>query len=375
MTSPIHVTHIMGYMAGGGVEATTMNHYRLLDHSKIQYDFIVYEDSPNVPVEEIERYGGRVFYVPSITHLAGFEQELARILETTNPDIVHSNLNALSVFPLRVAKKAGIPVRIAHSHSTSNSKEPFRNAAKRALRFYSKAYPTHLAACSVDSAAWLFGKQAVANHKVHYIKNAIDLQRYAFNTTQRINLRRQYELEGKHVLGQIGRFTTQKNYGFSMDVVAELVGRDPNAVFVTLGSGNLMQEIEQKATALGIANHVMLLGNQSNADAWYSAFDALLFPSLYEGLPLTMIEAQAAGLPIISSDRVTSESFIDKKLITVLPLDQPTATWSRSITDAFEQTNRDRRVNIDRFIQEGYEIQESASRLQRWYETLIPQVH
>lgn len=160
-----------------------------------------------------------------------------------------------------------------------------------------------------------------------------------------------------------------------MDVAAELVGRDPNAVFVALGSGNLMQEIEQKATALGIANHVMLLGNQSNADAWYSAFDALLFPSLYEGLPLTMIEAQAAGLPIISSDRVTSEAFIDKKLITVLPLDQPTATWSHSITDAFEQTNRDRRVNIDRFIQEGYEIQESASRLQRWYETLIPQVH
>lgn len=371
MTSPIHVTHIMGYMAGGGVEATTMNHYRLLDHSRIQYDFIVYEDSPDVPIEEIESYGGRVFRTPSITHLAGFEKELARILKTTNPDIVHSNLNALSVFPLRVAKKVGIPVRIAHSHSTSNKQEPVRNAAKRALRFYSKTYPTHLAACSIDSAVWLFGKQAVTDHKVRYIKNAIDLQRYAFNMIQRINLRRQYGLEGKHVLGQIGRFTAQKNYSFSMDVVAELASRDPNAVFVALGSGNLMQEIKQKAAMLGITDHVMLLGNQSNADAWYSAFDALLFPSLYEGLPLTMIEAQAAGLPIISSDQVTSEASIDKKLITTLPLNQSVTTWGCSITNAFEQTNRDRRVNIDRFVQEGYEIQESASELQCWYETLV----
>ncbi len=370
---PIRVTHIMGYMAGGGVEATTMNHYRLLDHSKVQYDFVVYEDSPNVPVEEIEALGGRVFYVPSITNLAGFEKALTGILQMTNPDIVHSNLNALSVFPLRAAKKAGVPVRIAHSHSTSNSKEPVRNTAKRTLRFFSKTYPTHLAACSVDSAIWLFGKQAVADHKVHYIKNAIDLQRYAFNESHRQALRKQYGLEGKHVLGQIGRFTTQKNYTFSMDVVAELVKSDPDAVFVALGSGSLMQEIEHKATSLGIADHVMLLGNQSNADAWYSAFDALLFPSLYEGLPLTMIEAQAAGLPIISSDRVTPEAFIDKKLITVLPLDLPTATWACNINDIFAQTNRDRQVDIDRFVQEGYEIQESARKLQNWYETLTSQ--
>ncbi len=370
MSNPINVTHIMGYMAGGGVEATTMNHYRLLDHSRIHYDFIVYEDSPHVPTEEIEKFGGRVFYVPPITHLAGFEKELARILKTTNPDIVHSNLNALSIFPLRVAKKIGIPVRIAHSHSTSSSKESLRNAAKGILRLYSKTYPTHFAACSIDSATWLFGKKTVEEHRVHYIKNAIDLQRYAFNASHRLELRRKYGLEGKHVLGQIGRFTTQKNYNFSMDVVAELVSKDPDAVFVALGSGNLMHEIKQKASALGIANHVMLLGNQSNADAWYSAFDALLFPSLYEGLPLTMIEAQAAGLPIISSDKVTSEAFIDKELITTLPLELPTAAWAHTITGVFKQTNHGRRVDIARFRQEGYNIQESASRLQKWYETL-----
>ncbi|WP_268802215.1 glycosyltransferase family 1 protein [Bifidobacterium criceti] len=335
---------------GGGVEATTMNHYRLLDHSKIHYDFIVYEGSPYVPIDEIKKLGGRVFYVPPITHLAGFEKELARILKTTNPDIVHSNLNALSIFPLRVAKRIGIPVRIAHSHSTSNNKELLRNTAKKVLRLYSKTYPTHLAACSLDSATWLFGKKAVAEHNVHYIKNAIDLQRYAFNASHRLELRKKYGLEDKHVLGQIGRFTTQKNYSFSMDVVAELVSTDPNAVFVALGSGNLMRAIRQKAAALGIADHVMLLGNQSNANAWYSAFDALLFPSLYEGLPLTMIEAQVAGLPIVSSDKVTPEAFIDKELVTVLPLELTTAAWAHAVTDAFSQSNHSRCVDVTQFM-------------------------
>ena len=370
-SDPIRVAHIMGYMAGGGVEATTMNHYRLLDHAKVQYDFIVYKDSPNVPLEEIKNYGGRVFYVPPIMHLNSFENELSQILQITNPDIVHSNLNALSVFPLRVAKKAGIPIRIAHSHSTSNSKEPLRNAAKRILRLRSKVYPTHLASCSIDSAIWLFGKQAVENRKVRYIKNAIDLPHYAFNTSHRNELRKQYGLEGKHVLGQIGRFTSQKNYSFSMDVVAKLVSLDPNMIFVALGSGNLMQQIKQKAISLNISDHVMLLGNQNNAHAWYSAFDALLFPSLYEGLPLTMIEAQAAGLPIIASDRVTPEAFIDEELITVLPLNSPTTIWAHKVTEAFKQTSHNRQVNIDRFTQEGYEIHESASRLQNWYESLV----
>lgn len=372
MHKPIHVAQIMGRMMGGGVEATIMNHYRFLDHDQIQFDFIAQDDSDNIPLEAISTAGGRVYTVPSYKNLPKYIEACEKLFKEIQPDIVHSNMNALSVFPLSAAKHAEIPIRIAHSHSTDNPNEFIKTTAKTLLRPFSKIYPTHLVACGSLSAEWLFGKTAVQSGNVHYIRNAIDLQRFVFNRAQRKNLRDSIGVvDGQFVVGQIGRFSAQKNQMLSIEIMQHLIQIIPDAVLVFLGIGDMMNAVKEKVANLGLERHVRFMGLRHDANSWYSAFDALLFPSLYEGLPLTVIEAQAAGLPIISSDHVTEEAFVNKKLITTVALDSSSRVWAQTLANTFSNTYR--RMNIDHttVLQEaGYEIRDSARDMQQWYQQI-----
>lgn len=363
----------MGRMMGGGVEAITMNYYKWLNHSKVQYDFIVQEDSTNVPLDVIKQSGGRVFTVPTYKKLAKYERALERIFKETNPDIVHSNMNALSVFPLRAAAKAHIPVRIAHSHSTSNPHEVLKTTVKNMLRPLSTIYPTHLAACGTLSASWLFGEKKVAEGEVHYIRNAIDLQAYTFNASKRETLRSSLGISNEQpVIGQIGRFSAQKNQDFSIDIFKEFLKIHPNAVLVFLGIGDTELAMKRKVRDLDITDHVHFMGLRNDAASWYSAFDVLLFPSLYEGLPLTAIEAQAAGLPIVASNHITEEAFINKSLVTTVPLSRPPAEWAQILADTHNQTETHfRAAHLETLKEAGYDIHESVKDLERWYEEIF----
>lgn len=373
MQQPIRVAQVMGAMVGGGLEATIMNHYRLLDHDKVQFDFIVQEDSTFVPEDEIKSLGGRVFTIPSYKKLNAYVEKCEDLFSHLHPDIVHSNMNALSIFPLRAAKKAGIPIRIAHSHSTANSKEIARTAIKNVLRPFSKVYPTQLVACGVYSAEWLFGKRVVEQGKVHYIKNAVDLHKFAYHKEQRSKLRTELGISDKFVIGQIGRFTSQKNHAFALDVFSHLHRTMPNSVYVTLGSGELMEETKRKAQSLGISDSVLFLGQRNDSQYWYSVFDILLFPSLYEGLPLTAIEAQGAGLPILASSNITKEAFIESDLTHILSLNDPPQKWAETIESiAAHPTDRTVR-RYDDLAAAGYDIHQSAQDMQNLYLKLINQ--
>lgn len=160
MAKTIRVTQIVGRMVGGGVEATVMNHYRHIDHSRVQFDFIVQEGSTKIPQDEITSLGGHVYKIPSYTHPLAYVRACEKIFADTYPDIVHSNMNAMSILPLLAAKKAGVKIRIAHNHSTANPHEPIKTVAKNILRPFSKVYLTVLAACSEHAAEWLFGHEA-----------------------------------------------------------------------------------------------------------------------------------------------------------------------------------------------------------------------
>lgn len=369
---PIHVAQIMGRMMGGGVEATIMNHYRFLDHEQVQFDFIVQDDSDNIPVKDISTAGGHIYTVPSYKDLPRYIKTCERLFNKIHPDIVHSNMNALSVFPLRAAKHAGVPIRIAHSHSTDNPNEFIKTAAKTLLRPFSKVYPTHLVACGSLSAEWLFGKKAVKNDNVHYIRNAIDLQRFVFNGAKRKELRESIGIsDDQFVVGQIGRFSAQKNQTFSVDVLQRLIQVTPNAVLVFLGIGDTMETVREKVTKLGLERHVRFMGLRHDANFWYSAFDTLLFPSLYEGLPLTVIEAQAAGLPIAASDHVTEEAFINKQLITTVALDSPPEMWAQTLISTFRNAHGRKDIDHTTVLKEaGYEIRNSAHDMQQWYQQI-----
>ena len=192
MTEPVRVAQVVGKMVGGGVEAVVMNYYRHIDRGKVQFDFLVDSDSTLVPREEIESLGGRVFEIPPYQHVAEYQRELQRLFKQEGWKIVHSHINALSVFPLRAAKKAGVPVRIAHSHSTSGKGEYAKNALKAVLKTQSNLYPTHRFACSKFAGEWLFGK--AAHFEVVY--NAIDLDRFRFNAEARAQARADLGLVG-----------------------------------------------------------------------------------------------------------------------------------------------------------------------------------
>lgn len=281
----IIVAHIMGKWNGGGVESVVMNYYRNIDRNKIQFHFLCDEDSTDIPYEEIEKLGGKVIVIPPYQKLFKYQKELYRIFKENNYKIVHSHINALSVFPLRIAKKAKIPVRIAHSHSTSNKKEWKKNILKIILRPLSKLYANNYFACTEYAGKWLFGKKVVERKELNVINNAIDLKKFEFNENTRKALREELGIkEDTLIIGHVGRFMKQKNHEFLIEVFNEVYKKNQNTLLILIGQGPLLSEIKQKAINLNIEDKIKFIGQVTDVEKYYNIMDIFLFPSIYEGL-------------------------------------------------------------------------------------------
>lgn len=269
----------------GGVESVVMNYYRNIDRDKIQFHFLCDEDSTDIPYDEIEKLGGKVIVIPPYQKLFKYQKELYKIFKENNYKIVHSHINALSVFPLRVAKKAGVPIRIAHSHSTSNKKEWKKNIVKNILRPFSKVYANKFFACTKHAGEWLFGKKIIERKELNVINNAIDLKKFEFNEKIRENLRKEFGIkEDTIVIGHIGRFMKQKNHDFLIDVFNELIKKDENSILILIGQGPLLNDMKQKVRDLKIEDKVKFIGQVTDVEKYYNIMDVFLFPSIYEGL-------------------------------------------------------------------------------------------
>lgn len=281
----IIIAHIMGKWNGGGVESVVMNYYRNIDRNKIQFHFLCDEDSTDIPYEEIEKLGGKVIVIPPYQKLFKYQKELYRIFKENNYKIVHSHINALSVFPLRIAKKAKIPVRIAHSHSTSNKKEWKKNILKMILRPLSKLYANKYFACTEYAGKWLFGKKVVERKELNVINNAIDLKKFEFNKNAREDLRKELGIkEDVLVIGHVGRFMKQKNHEFLIDVFEKAIKQDDNIYLILVGQGPLEDKIKEMAKEKGIEDKILFLGQRNDVNKLYQAMDIFVLPSLYEGL-------------------------------------------------------------------------------------------
>ncbi len=364
---PIRIAQIMGKWLGGGVEAVIMNYYRNIDKSKIQFDFICDSDSTDIPYEEIEALGGRVILCPPYQKALEYHKELKRIFKENGYKIVHSNINALSVFPLCAAKKAGVPVRIAHSHSTSSKKEWKKNIVKNVLRPFSKVYPTHYFACTEHAGRWLFGNKTFEKGKVVVINNGIDVDKYVFNENVRREVRDELKLKDTDiVIGHIGRFMKQKNHEFLIDVFNELYKENSNYKLILIGQGPLEEEIKQKVANLGLKQAVMFLGQKTDANRYYQAMDLFLFPSIYEGLGMVMIEAQCSGLPCVASTEVPEIAKVSEKVCFV-DLSQPISNWTEKIK---EMIKLDRTTELERIKRAGYDIATEVQKVEKEYTTL-----
>ena len=269
----------------GGVESVVMNYYRNIDKSKVQFHFICDEDSTDIPYDEIEKLGGKVIVVPPYQKLFKYQKELYKIFKENNYKIVHSHINALSVFPLRIAKKAKIPVRIAHSHSTSNKKEWKKNIVKNILRPFSKLYANKFFACTKHAGEWLFGKKIIERKELNVINNAIDLKKFEFNEKTREDLRKELGIkEDTLIIGHVGRFMKQKNHEFLIEVFKELIKKNDNSILMLIGQGPLLNDMKQKVRDLKIEDKVKFMGQVTDVEKYYNIMDVFLFPSIYEGL-------------------------------------------------------------------------------------------
>ena len=369
---PIIVAQIMGKWVGGGVEAVIMNYYRNIDRSKVQFDFICDEDSTNIPYDEIKKLGGRVIICPPYQKIFEYERFLIDLFKKNNYKIVHSNINALSVFPLRAAKKAEVPIRIAHSHSTTNKKEWKKNLMKQALRPFSKKYATDYFACSELAGRWLFGNKTFEQGKVTIINNAIDLDKFKYDEKIRKEKRKELNInDDTLVVGHIGRFVAQKNHTFLIDIFNELHKKEKNSILLLIGQGPLMSEIKQKVDSLGISDSVKFLGQRNDVSELYQVFDVFLLPSLYEGLPVVGVEAQATGNLCILSDSMTQETKILDTTIFV-SLDRNVEEWLSIILDSYRKFKKyDTTVEITK---NNFNIKKETNKLENQYNELFEKI-
>lgn len=361
----IRIAHIVGKWVGGGVEAVVMNYYRYIDKSSFQFDFICDSDSTNIPYDEIKELGGKVILIPPYQKVFEYQKELKKVLKEGNYKIVHSHINSLSVFPLHAAKKVGVPIRIAHSHSTTNKAEWKRNMLKQVLKKFSKVYANRFMSCTEHAGRWLFGDKTFDEGKVYVLNNAIDLEKFAYDETARKKIRKEIKVDDDTiVIGHIGRFMKQKNHEFIIDVFNEYHKKNNNSVLMLVGQGPLMDEMKEKAESLGIKDSVRFLGQRKDANETYQAMDFFLFPSLYEGLGMTVIEAQCSGLPCVASTEVPSIAKVTD-LLKFLDLTDDVNEWVKVIEE--ELKNNKRENKIDEVSKHGYNIKEEVKKLEQKY--------
>lgn len=363
----IRVAEIVGVWNNYGVETLTLNCYRNMDKEKVQCDFFVCEGSENVPVEEIEKMGGRVYFIPGYKHLFGYLGTLKRIFRKNQYEIVHSHVNTLAVFPLFAAWRGKVPVRIVHIHSMSAKGELLRNIIKGTLKRFSKMFATHLATSSQIAARWMFGKKCFDKYDIYYLPVARDLKKFLYDGEKREEMRKKLGLEDKFVIGHLGRFCAQKNHSFLIDVFANVCEKDPKAVLLLAGEGKLLGEVQQKIKTLGIEDKVLYLGQRSDVEDLYQAMDVFVLPSLYEGVPGVGVEAQAAGLPFVFAETVTDEIGILESAYR-LPFEDGPEKWANVI---LETKKFQRKSGLEPMKEAGFEIQSAAKKLEEYYGSLV----
>ena len=362
---PIRVASVIGRYIGGGVEAVTINYYRNIDKNKVQLDFICDEDSTNIPYEEIEKMGGKVIIIPSYSKPFKYHKALKRVLKEGNYKIIHSNINTLSVFSLFAAKCAGVPVRIAHSHSTTNKKEKKKNLMKQILRPFSKVFATDYMCCSELAGRWLFGNKEYDKGNVYLLNNAIDLDKFKYNESLRKKKRKELSIKDNTlVIGHIGRFVAQKNHDFLIDIFNEIHKKNNNSILLLAGQGPLMEDIKNKVKELNLDDSVKFLGQRNDANELYQAFDVFLLPSLYEGLPVVGVEAQAAGLLCYLSDDMTKETKV-LDITKFMSLNNTPKEWADNILD---DVKKYKRIDTSKeMTAKNFNIKEEAKKLEEYY--------
>lgn len=338
MDRPLRILQVVTQMQRAGLETMLMNYFRNIDKKKICFDFLVHRSGEYAYDNEIRSLGGRIYSVPPISPRS-FPQYIKSLdsffSEHREYNIVHCHLDALSAFALRAAKKAGVPVRIAHSHNSGFERDK-KYFVRYAARMLIPLYATHFWGCSGAAIDFMFGKK---RRDVGFVlPNAIDVRNFSFSNEKRIRVRDSLKIENKFVVGNIGRLCYQKNQSFLLDVFYEIINRRPDSVLLLVGDGDDRTVLEYKAEMLGIHESVLFLHSCDNIPDLLSAMDVFIFPSKFEGFGMALLEAQASGLPCVASEAVVPEIRLTN-LLKCLGLDASPSVWAEEALLAAGRTD------------------------------------
>lgn len=360
-----------GIMGNGGTESFLMNYFRNLNHDLFQIDFVVHGYGKGVFDEEIKAAGSKIYHIPvkSRNYLQN-RNSLIDIFSSKNYSIVHSHMNAMNTPVLKLAYKCNIPVRISHAHTTDH--QIFSNnlfdMAKRILGEYARVqsaeYSTHMLACSTDAATWLFGEYNVDIGRVTVLPNAIDTDKFIFNMENRELMRKKLNISDNYVIGHVGRFDPSKNHQFLLEVFEQLLEKKPESKLLLIGDGNSLKSIIAKASEKHIEDKIIFTGAKTDLPKYLHAMDIFVLPSKFEGLGISLIEAQAAGLPCIASNDVPKEADVTDN-VTFIPLREPIDVWVDKIINTKLSTTPEHANDLVK--QNGYNINLQAKYLENFY--------
>lgn len=362
MAGPIRVLHILQRMEAGGIQAFLMNLYRNIDRSKVQFDFLVEYQEKQFYDDEIEKMGGRIYRssIHNDYNIVKFNRFLDEFFRMHNEyKVVHVHAYTIGYFCLRAASRAGVPVRIAHAHTKGiihDKKYPL----KKIMKMLYSAYATDLFACSEEAGRYFFGNKAYS-----IIKNGIDPKKFIANAETRKCMRQSLEVENQLVIGNIGRLHESKNQTFLLHLFAVLHESHPHAALLIVGAGPLEKKLKEESRRLNLTNSVQFLGNRKDIPQLMQAMDVLVMPSLFEGLGIVAIEAQAAGVPAVCSTGFPPDIEITS-LVTRKELSAPMQSWAEAI---LRQANNPTR-HTDTFktiVDAGFDIKNTAQIIQKYY--------
>lgn len=372
----IRILHSVSNMDRAGIETMLMNYYRNIDRNKIQFDFLCNKKDIGAYEEEIKLLGGRIFRTPGLNPLK-FPQyvKYMDMLFNEHPEykIVQGHNGAFAVYSLFCAQKNNIPIRIFHGHNSSLHNSALCFDLKYPLKVFCKRKILRVAnkywACGHSAAKFYFGDEIFDNRDYTVINNAIDLDKFSYNNVVREKIRKEFNIDGKDIIGHVGRFNVVKNHTFIVDVFNVYQEKNPNAMLVMIGDGEQKETIKEKVHSLNLDSKVLFVDNIPNVYEWYQAFDLFLMPSHNEGLPVVGIEAQAAGLPCVFSSGVPSEIAVTGNC-RFISLSEPCSTWVKTVDSMISRKNS--RIKVDDVITNaGYNIKNEAKQLEKMYFDLV----
>lgn len=362
MNEPIRVLHVLQRMEAAGVQTLLMNLYRKIDRNKVQFDFLVHYTTPQFFDKEIEELGGKIyrFSVREDYNFLKYYINLNQFFKKHKEyKIVHGHMHTLGGIYLHVAKKWGVPIRIAHSH-TNNTQYDFKRFIKIIMNHLYAMDANILFACSDAAGKYMFGDK---HFKV--INNAIVTDNFAFSKEKRAAKRRELGIENKFIIGNVGRFEIQKNQHFVVEVFEKLNLICPDSVLLLVGTGSLLNSIQTIVKEKGLQNKILFLGNRRDVVELYQAMDVFLMPSLFEGLGIVGVEAQAAGTPTVCTDTLPIELDVTP-LIYRVSLNAPIDKWVTTILNSSKNPLKHKNMK-SYVVKANYDMDILAKKMEVFY--------